>query len=62
GCYNKLLWGALETSATKAKVAWSVASLPKTEGGIGIKDRSSWNLASIARHIWNLMICSAFFG
>ncbi|CAN1304729.1 LINE-1 reverse transcriptase homolog [Linum perenne] len=55
---NRFLWGTNEKGAAKAKVSWEKTALPKLEGGVGIKDLSSWNMACIARHIWTLMLCS----
>ena len=50
------LWKGPDLGFGGAKVAWSDITLPKEEGGLGIKKLSDWNDASIAKFIWN--ICS----
>lgn len=48
------LWnGGLEHTHA-AKVSWKHVCMPRTEGGLGSKDLSIWNLTSIARQIWLL--------
>ncbi|CAN1171980.1 LINE-1 retrotransposable element ORF2 protein [Linum perenne] len=51
----KFLWGTNEAGNANSKVAWDKLSCPKNEGGLGLKDLSSWNRASLARHIWELI-------
>ncbi|CAN0918507.1 LINE-1 retrotransposable element ORF2 protein [Linum grandiflorum] len=50
---SKFLWGTSESG--RSKVAWKHLALPKTEGGLGLKDLASWNVANVLRHIWNLL-------
>ncbi|GJU90457.1 RNA-directed DNA polymerase, eukaryota, reverse transcriptase zinc-binding domain protein [Tanacetum coccineum] len=38
----------------KAKVAWKQVCKPKDEGGLGIKDLSSWNEVLMSKHLWNV--------
>ncbi|CAN1153332.1 LINE-1 retrotransposable element ORF2 protein [Linum perenne] len=51
---NKFLWGKLESG--RSKVAWEFVALPKKEGGVGIRDFRSWNLANVIRHIWKILM------
>ncbi|GJZ33992.1 RNA-directed DNA polymerase, eukaryota, reverse transcriptase zinc-binding domain protein [Tanacetum coccineum] len=55
---NKLLKGFLwcqgNLSKGKAKVAWKQVCKPKDEGGLGIKDLSTWNEVLMAKHLWNV--------
>ncbi|GJR74563.1 RNA-directed DNA polymerase, eukaryota, reverse transcriptase zinc-binding domain protein [Tanacetum coccineum] len=55
---NKLLKGFPlcqgNLSKGKAKVAWKQVCKPKDEGGLGIKDLSSWNEVLMAKHLWNV--------
>nr|GEU51815.1 hypothetical protein [Tanacetum cinerariifolium] len=55
---NKLLKGFLwcqgNLSKGKAKVAWKQVCKPKDEGGLDIKDLSSWNEALMSKHLWNV--------
>ncbi|KAK6164050.1 hypothetical protein DH2020_000914 [Rehmannia glutinosa] len=43
------LWGE-----RKALVAWKDICLPKTEGGLGFRDVKTWNLALLAKVLWNI--------
>ncbi|VFQ88796.1 unnamed protein product [Cuscuta campestris] len=47
-CRN-FLWGS-----KLAKVAWVDICKPKTEGGLGLKDITSWNNALLCKLLWNL--------
>ncbi|GKV47540.1 hypothetical protein SLEP1_g54437 [Rubroshorea leprosula] len=38
-----------------ALVAWSDICVPKTEGGLGVKQLASWNRAALCKYIW--LIC-----
>ncbi|CAA7019532.1 unnamed protein product [Microthlaspi erraticum] len=51
---SSFLWHGKTGSAFGAKVAWSSLSLPKGEGGLGIKDAVSWNNACVMKLIWLL--------
>ncbi|GJW77555.1 hypothetical protein Tco_0139237 [Tanacetum coccineum] len=56
---NQLIRGFLccngEYKRGKAKVAWDVISLPKTEGGLGIRNLDTFNIALMTKHIWNII-------
>ncbi|KAK6121511.1 hypothetical protein DH2020_044741 [Rehmannia glutinosa] len=43
------LWGE-----RKALVAWKNICLPKSEGGLGFRDIKSWNIALLAKVLWNI--------
>ncbi|VFQ67774.1 unnamed protein product [Cuscuta campestris] len=47
-CRN-FLWGS-----KLAKVAWVDICKPKTEGGLGLKDITSWNNTLLCKLLWNL--------
>ncbi|CAN1159944.1 LINE-1 retrotransposable element ORF2 protein [Linum perenne] len=47
------LWGKKE--GQRVKIAWYHMAFPLNEGGLGLKDLSSWNEANIVRHLWNLI-------
>ncbi|CAN1774982.1 hypothetical protein LINPERHAP1_LOCUS13163, partial [Linum perenne] len=40
----------------KAKVAWNLVVVPIEEGGVGIRDMRSWNVANVLRHVWQLLL------
>lgn len=51
---RKFLWSGLELYAHKAKVAWLDLSLPLEEGDLGIRKLKEWNIALMAKHLWNV--------
>ncbi|CAN1154432.1 hypothetical protein LINPERHAP2_LOCUS20010 [Linum perenne] len=40
----------------KAKVAWNLVVVPIEEGGVGIRDMRSSNVANVLRHVWQLLL------
>ncbi|XP_022897681.1 uncharacterized protein LOC111411376 [Olea europaea var. sylvestris] len=46
---QKFLWGS-----KKPLVAWKDLCLPKEKGGLDLKDLKSWNLALLAKSLWNI--------
>ncbi|KAK3193242.1 hypothetical protein Dsin_024552 [Dipteronia sinensis] len=53
--FRSFLWKGVEGDSKGAKISWSDICLPKKEGGLGIKDLSSWNKALMIRHLWILI-------
>ncbi|GJS32607.1 uncharacterized protein Tco_0530989 [Tanacetum coccineum] len=49
------LWCNGEYKRGKAKVAWDVISLPKSEGGLGIRSLEMFNIALMTKHIWSIV-------
>ncbi|KAK3229795.1 hypothetical protein Dsin_001676 [Dipteronia sinensis] len=49
------LWKGIEGDSKGAKIYWSDICLPNKEGGLSIKDLSSWNKALMIRHLWILI-------
>lgn len=49
GACRKFLWG---TKA--APVAWAELCLPKSEGGLSIRDLKAWNLSLLSKTLWNI--------
>lgn len=41
-----------------ARIAWSSVCKPKGEGGLGLQDLESWNLACELRNLWDVIICA----
>jgi hypothetical protein len=54
--FNRFLWNGNDEGNARAKVSWSVLSMPKKEGGLGIKKLEEWNRAAMIRHIWSLFV------
>lgn len=50
------MWKGKIENAKGAKVSWLDVCYPRTEGGLGSKKLTKWNIASFARLIW--LICS----
>ena len=44
GVSRRFLWGNGDRS-TRCPMAWDVVTLPKSEGGLGIKEALAWNKA-----------------
>uniref|UniRef100_A0A803NM56 Reverse transcriptase domain-containing protein n=1 Tax=Cannabis sativa TaxID=3483 RepID=A0A803NM56_CANSA len=49
------LWGLKENRSRVHLISWEMVCLPKAYGGLGFKDGTKWNKASLARFIWDLM-------
>uniref|UniRef100_A0A803PL93 Reverse transcriptase zinc-binding domain-containing protein n=1 Tax=Cannabis sativa TaxID=3483 RepID=A0A803PL93_CANSA len=49
------LWGLKDNRSRVHLISWEKVCLPKAYGGLGFKDGSKWNKASLARFIWDLM-------
>lgn len=61
GCIKKIeslcshfLWSGNIDNFKVAKVSWSTVSLPKAEGGLGLRKFSVWNRVLCLRFIWLL--------
>ncbi|GFZ03501.1 hypothetical protein Acr_16g0001250 [Actinidia rufa] len=52
-CRN-FLWGGKCLVSKKALVAWDSICLPKMEGGLVFKNLEAWNLALLAKNLWNI--------
>lgn len=46
---RKFLW-----AGSKPKVAWKSICSPKDEGGLGLRDCSTWNLATLYKILWDI--------
>ncbi|KAK3193368.1 hypothetical protein Dsin_024678 [Dipteronia sinensis] len=53
--FRSFLWKEVEGDSKGAKISWYDIYLPKKEGGLGIKDLSSWNKALMIRPLWILI-------
>ena len=58
-CINRInslcglfLWNGKSEGHQSAKVSWEKVTLTKAQGGLGVKDLHSWNLACILKLIW----------
>lgn len=52
---RNFLWRGPSLSRGDAKVAWRDVCCPVTEGGLGIKGLSDWNVAATIKTIWNIL-------
>uniref|UniRef100_A0A803P4G4 Reverse transcriptase domain-containing protein n=1 Tax=Cannabis sativa TaxID=3483 RepID=A0A803P4G4_CANSA len=48
-------WGLKDNRSRVHLISWERVCLPKAYGGLGFKDGTKWNKASLARFIWDLM-------
>lgn len=52
---KSFLWKGTRTQTTGAKVSWSIITLLKEVGRLGLKQLGSWNQACLMRFIWLLI-------
>lgn len=52
-CRN-FLWAKAEGSSSKPLVAWKMVCLPKNLGGLGLFSLAEWNMALLAKSLWEL--------
>lgn len=52
--FTKFLWSGNTTASKQVKVSWHDCCLPKSEGGLGIKDLCDWNRAAFLFHLWRI--------
>lgn len=53
--FAKFLWAGSLTNTAVHKVAWKDCCLPKSEGGLGLKDLHEWNNAAIYFQLWRII-------
>ena len=65
GLYRKIekmtanfLWTGSANKVHRLKVPWEKVTLPRNEGGLGIKKLGEWNKAASLRHLWLLISSS----
>lgn len=51
---SRFLWNGNITSKAKAKISWKSVCLPLSEGGLGLRDLSTWNETLALKLIWLL--------
>lgn len=49
------LWSGRELKKGNAKVKWDDVCMPKKEGGLGIKNLRTWNIALLTKHVWKII-------
>lgn len=55
---SRFLWSGDVTKRCTTKVAWNVCCLPKEEGGLGLRNLSTWNRTLCLRLIW-VLFCNS---
>ncbi|GKV49683.1 hypothetical protein SLEP1_g56421 [Rubroshorea leprosula] len=53
--FRNFVWTRKWDQSAMALVAWSDICVPKTEGGLGVKQLASWDRAALCKYIW--LIC-----
>ncbi|GKD74639.1 hypothetical protein Tco_1332921 [Tanacetum coccineum] len=51
---KRFLWSNGDSANGKAKIAWKYICRPKECGGLGIRNLESWNVALLAKLLWNI--------
>lgn len=51
---TRFLWNGNITSKASAKVSWKVVCLPRSEGGLGLRDLCIWNKTLSLKLVWLL--------
>ncbi|GAA0162020.1 reverse transcriptase [Lithospermum erythrorhizon] len=51
---KQYMWKGATAGKYIPKVSWKQATLKKEEGGLGIKDIRTWNMACMAKHVWDI--------
>ena len=52
--FISFLWSGKTGNSHRAKISWESVSLPKEEGGLGMRRIKDSNDANVMKHIWNL--------
>ncbi|XP_039057118.1 uncharacterized protein LOC120200312 [Hibiscus syriacus] len=52
---SRFLWKGTDQAASRARVNWSSICCPKSEGGLGLKNLKSWNIAYMIHLIRNIL-------
>lgn len=52
--FVRFLWGGSSSNTKLVKVSWSDCCIPKVEGGLGLRDLSTWNTASCLFQLWRI--------
>lgn len=51
---SRFLWNGNITTRAAAKISWSQVCLPKSEGGLGLRELASWNKTLCLKLLWLL--------
>lgn len=49
------LWHGQEDSKSFKLVSWQKVCVPRSEGGLGIKQLRAWNSAALGKHLWTIL-------
>ncbi|GFY81235.1 hypothetical protein Acr_01g0010440 [Actinidia rufa] len=52
-CRN-FLWSGNCNSNKKPLIAWNEVTMPKSEGGLGIRNKKAWNKALLSKTLWDI--------
>ncbi|GJX59585.1 RNA-directed DNA polymerase, eukaryota, reverse transcriptase zinc-binding domain protein [Tanacetum coccineum] len=52
--FKNFLWARGDNSKSMVSVNWKDVCKPKSQGGLGLKSVRSWNVALMAKHLWNV--------
>ncbi|GJT60376.1 RNA-directed DNA polymerase, eukaryota, reverse transcriptase zinc-binding domain protein [Tanacetum coccineum] len=52
--FKNFLWARGDNSKSMVSVNWKDVCKPKSQGDLGLKSIRSWNVALMAKHLWNV--------
>ncbi|GFS40281.1 hypothetical protein Acr_00g0067560 [Actinidia rufa] len=58
---KNFLWSGKCTINKKPLVAWKEVTLPKIEGGLGLRNPKAWNKALLSKTLWDIQAKKGFF-
>jgi len=53
---RNFLWGGSDTQKKIAWVKWETVCMPKSEGGLGVKDVEKFNISLLSKWRWRLLV------
>lgn len=55
---SSFFWHSNDSSSKGARIGWNSDCKPKSEGGLGLQDLETWNVARVLRNLWDIIICA----
>ncbi|GAV73258.1 zf-RVT domain-containing protein, partial [Cephalotus follicularis] len=53
---RRFLWGGSSNAVKQSLVKWAKVCTPCQEGGLGVKNLTTWNTTLLLKQVWNLLI------
>jgi hypothetical protein len=52
---KNFLWANSRSVVGMVSIKWKNTCLPKSQGGLGLRSLHEWNIALMAKHLWNIV-------